>query len=81
MIYNSDFVPLFFLQKYTPESPADATRNLSQQCLNALAKVIPGFLGGSADLALSNMTLLKIKPYERSVAGCAKTPYFYHQRD
>ncbi|XP_037481992.1 transketolase, chloroplastic-like, partial [Triticum dicoccoides] len=46
--------------KYTPESPADATRNLSQQCLNALAKVIPGFLGGSADLTSSNMTLLKM---------------------
>ncbi|XP_051213352.1 transketolase, chloroplastic [Lolium perenne] len=48
------------LPTYTPESPADATRNLSQQCLNALAKVIPGFLGGSADLASSNMTLLKM---------------------
>ncbi|KAL0373303.1 UNVERIFIED_CONTAM: Transketolase, chloroplastic [Sesamum radiatum] len=30
-----------FLQTYTPESPADATRNLSQQNLNALAKVLP----------------------------------------
>ncbi|XP_050941879.1 transketolase, chloroplastic isoform X2 [Cucumis melo] len=48
------------LPKYTPESPGDATRNLSQQCLNALAKVLPGFLGGSADLASSNMTLLKM---------------------
>ncbi|KAM0861853.1 hypothetical protein ACQ4PT_045634 [Festuca glaucescens] len=48
------------LPTYTPESPADATRNLSQQCLNALGKVIPGFLGGSADLASSNMTLLKM---------------------
>lgn len=47
------------MQTYTTESPADATRNLSQQCLNALAKVLPGFLGGSADLASSNMTLLK----------------------
>ncbi|KAJ4884935.1 hypothetical protein Rs2_35028 [Raphanus sativus] len=47
------------LPTYTPESPGDATRNLSQQCLNALAKVVPGFLGGSADLASSNMTLLK----------------------
>lgn len=48
------------IQKYTPESPAEATRNLSQTNLNALAKVIPGFLGGSADLASSNMTLLKM---------------------
>ncbi|KAJ8771479.1 hypothetical protein K2173_026656 [Erythroxylum novogranatense] len=47
------------LPTYTPESPADATRNLSQQCLNALAKVLPGLLGGSADLASSNMTLMK----------------------
>ncbi|PKA57996.1 Transketolase, chloroplastic [Apostasia shenzhenica] len=62
------------LPKYTPESPADATRNLSQQCLNALAKVLPGLLGGSADLASSNMTLLKMygnfqksTPEERNV--------------
>ncbi|KAL4377279.1 hypothetical protein GQ457_02G000300 [Hibiscus cannabinus] len=48
------------LPTYTPENPADATRNLSQQNLNALAKVLPGFLGGSADLASSNMTLLKM---------------------
>ena len=48
------------MQTYTPESSPDATRNLSQQCLNSLAKVIPGFLGGSADLATSNMTLLKM---------------------
>jgi transketolase len=48
------------LPTYTPESPADATRNLSQTCLNALAKVLPGFLGGSADLASSNMTLMKM---------------------
>ncbi|KAG5128734.1 hypothetical protein JHK82_029569 [Glycine max] len=47
------------LPTYTPESPADATRNLSQQNLNALVKVLPGLLGGSADLASSNMTLLK----------------------
>ncbi|CAN6191583.1 unnamed protein product [Urochloa humidicola] len=47
------------LPKYTPESPEVATRNLSQQCLNALAHVLPGFLGGSADLASSSMTLLK----------------------
>jgi transketolase len=32
---------------------------LSQTNLNALAKVLPGLLGGSADLASSNMTLLK----------------------
>ncbi|TQD84813.1 hypothetical protein C1H46_029661 [Malus baccata] len=47
------------LPRYTPESPADATRNLSQANLNALSKVLPGLIGGSADLASSNMTLLK----------------------
>ncbi|KAA3458737.1 transketolase, chloroplastic [Gossypium australe] len=62
------------LPTYTPESPADATRNLSQQNLNALVKVLPGLLGGSADLASSNMTLLKMygdfqkdAPEERNV--------------
>ncbi|KAJ3672519.1 hypothetical protein LUZ60_007240 [Juncus effusus] len=62
------------LPKYTPETPADATRNLSQTNLNALAKVLPGLLGGSADLASSNMTLLKMfgdfqksTPEERNV--------------
>ncbi|NJO85336.1 MAG: transketolase [Synechococcaceae cyanobacterium RM1_1_27] len=36
----------------------DSTRNLSKFCLNALAPVMPELLGGSADLAHSNMTLL-----------------------
>ncbi|GJN12989.1 hypothetical protein PR202_ga31320 [Eleusine coracana subsp. coracana] len=53
-------IPESYCHTYTPECPPDATRNLSQKCLNALAKVIPGFLGGSADLATSNMTLLKM---------------------
>lgn len=67
-------IALAIFQTYTPESPADATRNLSQQNLNALAKVLPGLLGGSADLASSNMTLLKMfgdfqndTPAERNV--------------
>ncbi|XP_042515018.1 transketolase, chloroplastic-like [Macadamia integrifolia] len=62
------------LPTYTPESPAEATRILSQQCLNALAPALPGLLGGSADLASSNMTLLKMfgnfqknTPEERNV--------------
>lgn len=36
-----------------------ATRDSNGQILNALAKAIPGFLGGSADLAPSNKTELK----------------------
>eukprot|EP00850_Spirogloea_muscicola_P011462 SM000071S21086 [mRNA] locus=s71:348165:351437:+ [translate_table: standard] len=47
------------LPSYTPDSAGDSTRNLSQVMLNALVKVLPGLIGGSADLASSNMTLLK----------------------
>lgn len=38
---------------------SQATRNSSQDTLNAAAKVLPTFLGGSADLAHSNMTYIK----------------------
>ncbi|MFS7942594.1 Transketolase [Helianthus anomalus] len=62
------------LPTYTPETPGDATRNLSQTMLNALAPVLPGLIGGSADLASSNMTLMKMfgdfqkaTPEERNV--------------
>lgn len=38
---------------------SQATRNSSQDAINAVAAVLPNFLGGSADLAHSNMTLIK----------------------
>ncbi len=38
---------------------ADATRSTNGKVLNAIAKGIPGFLGGSADLSPSNKTDLK----------------------
>ncbi|MEN9203121.1 MAG: transketolase [Thermostichus sp. DG_1_6_bins_120] len=41
------------------ETGKESTRNLSKFCLNALAAVVPELLGGSADLAHSNMTYLK----------------------
>ncbi|APB33308.1 transketolase [Gloeomargarita lithophora Alchichica-D10] len=41
------------------ETGKESTRNLSKFCLNALAGAVPEFLGGSADLAHSNMTFLK----------------------
>ncbi len=44
------------------ETGKESTRNLSKFCLNALAGAIPEFLGGSADLAHSNMTFLKGMP-------------------
>ncbi|CAE8681007.1 unnamed protein product [Polarella glacialis] len=47
------------LPKLTPEDKGKATRLHSQDCINALASVLPEFMGGSADLAPSNMTLMK----------------------
>lgn len=38
---------------------SQATRNSSQDAINAVAKLLPNFLGGSADLAHSNMTYIK----------------------
>jgi len=48
------------LPTFTPEDKGDATRNHSQTMLNAIAPVVPGLMGGSADLAPSNMTLMKM---------------------
>ncbi|CAE7243437.1 tkt [Symbiodinium natans] len=47
------------LPKLTEEDNGKATRLHSQDCLNAIAPVLPEFMGGSADLAPSNMTLMK----------------------
>merc|ERR1719478_525626 len=62
------------LPKFTPEDKGDATRNHSQTMLNKLAPVLDGLIGGSADLAPSNMTLMKMfgdfqkdTPAERNV--------------
>ncbi|WP_068776183.1 transketolase [Paenibacillus sp. FJAT-26967] len=47
------------LPVYTPEDKAIATRAASGNALNAIAKNIPYFFGGSADLASSNNTEIK----------------------
>ncbi|OKH28765.1 transketolase [Chroogloeocystis siderophila] len=47
------------LPTYSPEDKGIATRVHSGNCLNALAEVLPELIGGSADLAPSNNTLLK----------------------
>merc|ERR1719293_195567 len=47
------------LPKSTLEDQGKATRLWSQDCLNALASTMPELIGGSADLAPSNMTLMK----------------------
>ncbi|MBI5957278.1 MAG: transketolase [Chloroflexi bacterium] len=44
------------------DKPA-ATRNISGEVLNAIAKYLPGLIGGSADLEPSNKTALKGYPY------------------
>ena len=47
------------LPSFGPDTAAIATRAASGKVLNAVAPVIPTLLGGSADLAPSNDTLLK----------------------
>jgi transketolase N-terminal domain/subunit len=47
------------LPAYGPDDEPNATRNHSGICLNALAGAVSGLMGGSADLAGSNKTLLK----------------------
>merc|ERR1719242_292841 len=47
------------LPRATPEDKGKATRLWSEDCLNGLATVLPELIGGSADLAPSNMTLMK----------------------
>lgn len=49
------------LPVYSPqEAKAAATRNRSEEVLNALASVIPEIVGGSADLTPSTLTALKV---------------------
>ena len=51
---NSDFSKIVW-----PEfDKADATRNTNGKILNAIARAVPSFLGGSADLSPSNKTFL-----------------------
>ncbi|WP_018132041.1 transketolase [Effusibacillus pohliae] len=47
------------LPKFSPADGKIATRDASGKALNAIAKTVPFFLGGSADLASSNKTTLK----------------------
>ncbi|CAK9136099.1 unnamed protein product [Ilex paraguariensis] len=46
------------LPKWSISDPVDATRGYSEKCLNNLVKVLPGLIGGSADLATSNKVYL-----------------------
>lgn len=44
-------------EKAVKEQPKVATRKASQMCLNNLVSYVPQIIGGSADLAASNLTL------------------------
>ncbi len=56
-LQNPDFDSIVYPE--FEEGTSVATRASNHQILNAIAKAIPGFLGGSADLAPSNKTELK----------------------
>jgi len=50
--------PDFSRIEYPSFDKADATRNTNGKIINAIAKGVPSFLGGSADLSPSNKTFL-----------------------
>ena len=55
---------------FTPETGAIASRNASSIVLNAVATTIPELIGGSADLAGSNLTMIKDAPrFSRAEPG------------
>ncbi len=56
-LQNPDFSTIAF-PDFT-ETDAVATRDSNGQILNAISTALPGFIGGSADLAPSNKTTLK----------------------
>ncbi|MBN2870690.1 MAG: transketolase [Campylobacterales bacterium] len=56
--YEQLINPDFSRIEWPTFAKADATRNTNGVILNAIAKAIPGFLGGSADLGPSNKTEL-----------------------
>ncbi len=47
--------------RFATERPSIATRQASQQVIDAIAATLPNLLGGSADLTHSNLTLAKIQ--------------------
>jgi len=50
---------LAYIQECQRKGETIASRKASQNCLNAFGSLLPEFLGGSADLAGSNLTLWK----------------------
>jgi transketolase len=59
-----------FIAQTTQKAESIATRKASQNALEALAPVLPELIGGSADLAGSNLTLWShARPVRRAEAG------------
>jgi len=60
-IWHSDTLPVDLLEddEFWKFEKKTATRNASGEVINRLAKVIPNLIGGSADLAPSNKTIMK----------------------
>ncbi|KAG0566208.1 hypothetical protein KC19_7G046000 [Ceratodon purpureus] len=50
------------LPQFSADEKIDATRGYSEKCLNAVSKVLPGLIGGSADLASSNKVYMSDFP-------------------
>ena len=48
-----------------------------EDCLNAIAPVLPEFMGGSADLAPSNMTLMTLGPMQALSAAMSHGQNLY----
>ncbi|PVU95357.1 hypothetical protein BB561_001865 [Smittium simulii] len=53
----TDFASIF--PSYSPSDPAIATRKVSENVINAFANILPEYIGGSADLTGSNLTIWK----------------------
>ncbi|GFN32100.1 transketolase [Paenibacillus xylaniclasticus] len=64
------------LPKYTTEDKPLSTRVASGNALNGLAKNIPNFVGGSADLESSTMTHLKGLPVYKAGSYDGRNIYF-----
>ena len=62
------------LDKLFTEPKKQATRVASEECINAIARRLPTFIGGSADLAESNKTDIDRRRQHRARRGRAQPP-------
>ena len=64
------------LPLFKPEDGAVATRSASGKVINALAPHLPTLIGGSADLAPSNNTLIKDAPDQQAATPAGRNFHF-----